>query len=171
MLKIKIKADEAHLTLDKVLGRLGDMRPFFVNFWAYMQSRTQLMFQRNAKGGSFRGKKWPQFADQYIRKTDGVTVPAHGGVARLHGAGKVKGRLRGKGKAEKDRVTSSSNLLRHRGILYRMALTKTEKTTKRLVMDTPVDYAASQNAMRPFQFFELPKDGQMAARMAAKYIT
>jgi len=171
MIEFQIKTDESKIVLQDTVKRLSDMRPFFVNFWAYMQSRTQLTFTKLRKGGKFRGVTWPWFAGQYTRVTDGVKVPAEGGVARLSGKGTVKGRFRGKGKSEKDRVKPTSNLLRHRGVMYNAALSQVKKTATRLEMDTPVNYADEQNAMRPFQFFELPKDGQIAARMAGKYIS
>jgi hypothetical protein len=48
---------------------------------------------RVSQSGRWFGNVWPRHADQYTRKTDGVTVPAWGGVPKLHGRGKVKGRL------------------------------------------------------------------------------
>lgn len=170
MLEIKVKTDEAKIVLQNKAEQAGDLRPFFTNFWTYMQSRTQLTFRKLRKGGTFRGVNWPWFANQYTRRTDGVTVPAEGGVSRLNGRGNVKGRLRGKGRSEKDRVKPTSNLLRHRGVLYNAALNRVKKSAARMTMDTSVNYAGYQNAMRPFQFFELPKDEQVAVRMAGKYL-
>jgi hypothetical protein len=41
------------------------------------------MGRLHQKNATFRGVRWGWFADQYTRKTDGVTVPAYGGVRRL----------------------------------------------------------------------------------------
>lgn len=167
-LGIEVKNKEAKIRLEKLEKKAGDLRPFFVNFWAYMQSRTQLMFIRNRKGGTFRGVNWPWFAGQYNRS--GGKVPAEGGVPKLRGSGMVKGRLRGKGKRDVDRIKPTSNLLRHRGIMYNAALGRIKKRPRVLVMDTNVNYAGYQDSMRPFQFFELPKDQNVAVRMFHKYL-
>jgi len=37
-----------------------------------------------ARGGVVRGQVWKGFADQYTRKTDGVVVPAEGGVQKVN---------------------------------------------------------------------------------------
>ena len=170
MLELKVKTDDAKIVLQNKTEQARDLRPFFTNFYTYMQSRTQLTFKNLRKGGSFRGVHWPWFAKQYTRKTDGATIPAEGGISRLYSTGTVKARLRGRGKSEKDRVKPTSNLLRHRGVLYKAALNTVQKRAARMTMDTSVNYAGRQNALRPFQFFELPKDGQVAARMAGRYL-
>lgn len=45
-----------------------------------------------AEGGYVRGQWWEGFADQYTRKTDGVTVPAWGGVPKVKLGYRVIGR-------------------------------------------------------------------------------
>lgn len=169
MIKIEVKDDATQIMIAAQEAALTNLRPFFANFWSYMHGRTMLMFSTLKRGGRYRGVRWPGFAPQYTRK-DGTIVPAEGGVAKVRGKGKVKGRLRGGGRAEKDRVTRTSNLMRHNGVLYGAALTDVRYAERKVTMDTPVNYARAQNAMRPFQFFETPKDVQMAARMFRKYV-
>jgi len=168
-LTLSIDKDQAEILLKTKAKQLGNLRPFFTNLYSYMLSRTLLTFRTLKKGGSFRGVTWKWFADQYTRK-GGTRVPAEGGVAKMRGEGIVKGRLRGGGKSDVDRVDAGSNLLRHRGILANAALNRVHKTRQTMVMNTNVDYADRQQAMRPFQFFELPKDEDVAVRMFHKYL-
>lgn len=60
-------------------------RPLLIRIHAHQQKESGLMFRFLAKGGTRRTVSWGWFADQYTRKTDGVTVPAEGGVKRLRG--------------------------------------------------------------------------------------
>ena len=63
-------------------------------FKQYMRVQTDQMWDvlSNAGGsGVYRGESWPGFAPQYTRKTDGVTVPAWGGVPKVLGQGQVQG--------------------------------------------------------------------------------
>jgi hypothetical protein len=64
--------------------RARDLRPVWATFRAYMARVTHDTFDALGKGGgTYRGVTWAPFADQYTRKTDGVVVPAWGGVPRL----------------------------------------------------------------------------------------
>lgn len=69
--------------------------------------RTEMGVQwgnaRAQGGGTVRGEQWDSMKPQYMRK-DGTVVPAWGGVAKVRGRGKVKGRKRPSGQ----RVTPSS---------------------------------------------------------------
>ena len=131
------------------------------------QAKTAMMFRRLAHGGIYRGIRWPWFAPQYRRKTDGVLVPAEGGVPRLDGKGVVLGRLRGSGA----RVDSRSNLLRDTGHLRAAAATvaRVHNHGKTLEIITPVKYAAIQQARRPFTFFTRA-DVERYNKWAAEYI-
>ena len=90
-------------------------------------------------------------SDQYTRKTDGVTVPAEGGVARLDGRGVVLGRLRPSGA----RVDAGSNLLRDPARLSTAVATvkRIRNAGRTLEIITPVEYAGAQQARRKFTFF------------------
>lgn len=131
------------------------------------QAKTAMMFRRLAHGGTYRGVRWPWFAPQYRRKTDGVLVPAEGGVPRMDGQGEVQGRLRPSG----NRVGSQSNLLRDTGILRGAAATvsRLRNRFQTLEIVTPVEYAAFQQKRRPFTFFTRT-DEQLYNRWAAEYI-
>jgi hypothetical protein len=143
--------------------------PFYVNFHAYMVSRILSMFRRLKRGGSYRGETWRWFAPQYRRK-DGTIIPAEGGVPYASGKGRVKGRLRGGGRSDADRVTASSSLMRHHGTMANSVLSRVKMRRSVMVMDTPVKYAAYQHGIRPFQFFETPADTKMASRLYLKYL-
>ncbi len=157
MLTIKADTKKAVIFIDDLRGKIDDLRPVFHNFQAYMLRRTALTFRELRQGGTFRGVRWAWFADQYTRK-DGTVVPAEGGIAKVRGKGVVKGRLRGEGKTDAHRVKRSSSLVADTSRLRNAALTRQRITKNRLTMDTPVKYAARQHALRPFSFFEDPKD-------------
>jgi hypothetical protein len=172
-ISITVKSSEAKLELGNIQKKMSNLRPFFINFQTYMQSVTGNTFKRLKKGGTFRGVTWNPFAPQYIRK-DGTVVPAEGGIQKVRGEGMVKGRLRGEeGKSDAYRVKSTSNLLRNTATLQNSALNKISKTKTKMIMDTggkAAKYAGWQNQIRPFQFFEIPKDEKVAQRMLEKYI-
>ena len=132
------------------------------------QAKTAMMFRRLAHGGTYRGVRWPWFAPQYRRKTDGVLVPAEGGVPRLDGKGVVLGRLRSKGG---ERVDSRSNLLRNTRHLSAAAATvaRVRNHGKTLEIITPVKYAAIQQVRRPFTFFTRA-DVEQYNRWAGEYL-
>lgn len=169
MLKVNIDNDQLRREGIRISRKLDDPRPFFKQFRAYMLGRTGQTFRRLGRGGRFRGVRWRGYADQYTRKTDGVTVPAHGGVPKLRGRGLVKGRLRASGQ----RVTPSSRLLRDTGRLAAAAGTTLRfrdggRTMQMITRN--VAYGPAQQARRPFLFFELPHDAKVAARMALQHL-
>ncbi len=123
------------LTVRGLRARLHNLKPAWNSLAVYSMGETAATFRALAHGGTFRGVTWAPFKDQYTRKTDGVTVPAWGGVPRLHTVSTtrhkiramelgtrrvlrtgdfVQGRRRGKGKR---RVEFSSNLLRDTGAM------------------------------------------------------
>lgn len=157
MLTIRADTKKAVIFLDDLQDKVDDLRPVFRNFQTYMLSQTVLTFKELRQGGSFRGVRWKWFAPQYKRR-DGTVIPAEGGVAKIRGKGLVKGKLRGGKKTDPHRVQSSSSLLADTSEMRNAAVTIQRISKNRLVMDTPVDYAARQHALRPFQFFEDPKD-------------
>lgn len=117
-------------------------------------------------GGSYRGVQWPGFRPQYVRE-DGTEVPAWGGVDKVRGKGRVKGRLRPSG----TRVTARSLIMRDTGYLASAAASvrKTRRSGRLLIIETPVKYAAPQQSMRPFMFFTRA-DRQKYRKWAAEII-
>ena len=169
---LKVQVDDGQLRREQVrVGRrLDDARPPLVKFHAYMLGRTGRTFRALGRGGGrFRGVSWADWANQYTRRTDGVTVPAHGGVAKVRGRGRVKGRRRASGA----RVTPGAMLLRDTGRLAAAAGTTRRwgRGGKSLYMTTAnVAYGRYQQAMRPFLFFQLPKDAQVAQRLVIEHL-
>lgn len=164
--KVIVDDKAAHLRIENLKENLQELQPVFVNFQAYMKRRQALMFRRLRKGGSFRGVTWRPFANLYTRKSTGETIPAWGGVERLDGQGLVLGRKRTSGK----RITKNSSIMRDRGRLAIASLSDHTITSNTLTMDTPEEYAKYQNAARPFQFFEVPKDTRTLQRLIKKQI-
>ena len=153
MFRIEIDDGHAQATVKEVKGKVSPGLPvrLWERIWRHQQSQAQLMFVRLPRGGTHRGVYWPPFAPQYTRKTDGVTVPAEGGVARIDGEGVVQGRLRPSGA----RIDASANMVRDTGELARSAASVRSIRDRRrtLRITTPKDYAAPQQAMRPHLFF------------------
>lgn len=178
-LKITIDDSELKDLQARIHRKIDNPQPLLKRFHVYMMGRTGQTFRQLRRGGSFRGVTWREYADQYTRKTDGVTVPAWGNVPRLR-AGRsvrtrsgqeamVRGRLRPSGK----RITPSSNLLRDTGRLAAAAGTtrRWSRGGRTLNMITQnVAYGPKQQAMRPFLFFEIPRDLEVAARMAQEHL-
>lgn len=137
--------------------------------WKDMQIRVDAVFQANRKGGTFRGVTWKWFADQYTRKTDGVVVPAQGGVPRLRGGGLVRGRKRPSG----TRVTASSSVMQDLGDLRRGAASVLQVLPGRMVIGTDSrvgERAQYLSRRRPFLFWYLPDDEDMVNRYFQDYI-
>lgn len=140
---------------------------------AYMVRQTDLMFEEAGgpgsavRGGSARGVVWPPFAPQYIRKTDGVVVPAWGGVPKLRGKGMVKPRKRPSGQP----VTPASLLVQDTGRLRQRAATEVvEVSPASLVFGTRLEYAPYQQELRPY-LFVTDEDADILAEMVADYLT
>lgn len=153
MFRIEVDDGHAQATVKEVKGKVSPGLPvrLWERIWRDQQAQAQMMFVRLPRGGTHRGEYWPPFAPQYTRKTDGVTVPAEGGVSRIDGEGVVKGRKRPSGQ----RIDATSNLMRDTGDLSRSAASVRSIRDRRrtLRITTPLDYAAPQQAMRPFMFF------------------
>jgi len=69
------------------LGREGKQRvsrATLNDLWIYITQEIRSAWVAvKATGGTYRGETWEGMKDQYTRKTDGVTVPAWGGVPYL----------------------------------------------------------------------------------------
>lgn len=135
----------------KRLSKLPDgFKSPFERFAQYMRVQTDNTFDHLRTGGRYRGVTWRYFAPQYTRKTDGVTVPAWGGVPKLRGRGNVKGRKRPSGQriAKGDALMQDTMTMRSRAAL----VVRMERYQARLGPQG-VNYAAKQQGMRPFLFF------------------
>lgn len=164
MIRIKVQKKATEVYIEGLKERLGDLRPAFIDFYAYMQRRIVLMFSRLKRGGEFRGVRWKWFAPQY-RRQDGTVVPAEGMVPKVRGQGRVLGRLRHSGK----RVTPRSSLMQDTGRLRNTVLNQMDvRRGTILSMDTKLDYAKYQDSLRPFQFFEDPRDVNMLRRLVQR---
>lgn len=142
-----------------------DLSPMLKAFHAYMVKQTDVMFAKAGgsgsayRGGEARGERWMPFALQYTRK-DGTEVPAWGIP------GEVRGRQRPSGKP----VTPASFLMQDTGRMRQRAANDiVEIRPSSLVFGTNLEYAAAQDAMRPFLFFT-EQDADKAAQMMADYI-
>ena len=134
--------------LEDKLG--GDVRPIFREFAQYMRTQTDNTFSALRHGGTFRGVTWDYFAPQYKRKSDGVTVPAWGGVPKVRGSGKVKPRIRPSGQPVRkgDSIVQDNETLRGRAALVLQMKPQLLELGPR-----GLNYAAAQQSMRPFLFF------------------
>ena len=160
--------------LQKLLKVLGDdfdrdVRPPFREFAQYMRVTTDNTFQKLRHGGTYRGVSWDYFAPQYTRKTDGVTVPAWGGVPKIRGSGTVKGRLRASANV---RVKAGDSIVQDSGTLRARAATVLQMSPTVLRLGpkgTPLKYARYQQKARPFLFFT-KYDGKMLVDIAVKQL-
>lgn len=192
---MSLGVDDANLR--RQLARFGDgatngtkpLRAF------YLAIKPQWLKQWNAvkaTGGTFRGKVWPAFADQYTRKTDGVTVPAWGGVPRVQRGfrkatkwsdadrrgvsvgqrmAKTSGTVSGKLRGSDQRVTQNSIQMRDTGELsQRLLPPRADITRERIVLggDAP-DYYEHLHNKRPVLFWT-QADQQELNRAAKGYL-
>ena len=150
-------------------------------------------------GKTLRGVRWKYFKDQYTRKSDNVTVPAWCGVerfvfsggyvslgkwigknrpnyrrtakARKKEGGKVLGRLR-TNRASNIRVKKGDSVNVQSGKMRSGILQKVRMTEYQIVMHS----AGNQkkifhlNNLRPFQFFEIPKDIDEIKNIITKHL-
>lgn len=170
--KITLDTSDHHRLAVKLEERFKRPVQLLKRIHVYILGKTGLMFRKNRRGGTYRGVYWPPFAPQYTRKTDGVTVPAEGGVRKVYGSGTVKGRKRPSGK----RITQSSNLMRDTGGLAQAA-GATRRINLKAVggasmegVTTGKQYAAEQQDLRPFLFFQLPEDARAIHRFVIRHI-
>jgi hypothetical protein len=140
----------------KQKGRATRFRLGFIGFWdevqAYMGARTDLMFSKLKRGGSFRGERWSPF------KT--ATV-ARGGTHVGPSGRRVRNRV----------PASQASLIQDTGLLRReIAQTVFTKSRTKLAFGTAIKYAARQQTLRPILFWQDGKDEKEVARIAARWI-
>lgn len=164
--KIEVRDQAVRQQLKRLADTPNGLRTPFRRFAQYMRVVTDDTFDNLRMGGSYRGVRWRYFAPQYTRKTDGVTVPAWGGVRKLYGRGNVLGRLRPSGArvAKGDAIMQDTGTMRSRAAL----VTKMDRYFARLGVQG-VNYAPAQHAMRPFLFFTT-KDANVLAEMLRRYV-
>ena len=153
------------IDFDRLARQLGEMskvvetppESFWENVRTHHRNRAWDIFRQNRRTGFHRDVYWREFAIQYIRQ-DGTVIPAWGGVPKVHGRGKVKGRLRQSGNKGGEnpgrRITERSRLVRDTTYLRSMvAFRKVVFNNGRSVrLITPVSYAERQQNLRPFSF-------------------
>ncbi len=151
MIKLTVEDKDARRAILKIKDAAGAPIKLLKRVHAHQQSVSGLMFRHLKHGGTRRGVTWAGYKNQYVRKTDGVTVPAEGGVPRADGTGLVQGRLRPSGA----RVDEKSNLLRDTGLLANAvaSVRRIRRGGRALELITPVKYAGYQQSRRPFSFF------------------
>ena len=138
----------------KISQRSDNARPLLKAVAAFHLRQTTVTFQGEGKREGHEA--WKPFSDQYTRKTDGVTVPAWGGVPKLYGKGQVKGRKRPSGK----RITPSSKLLQDTGTLkgsFMIVLLENKKVIygSRLAYSGQHQYGLDGTPRRPMLFFTI----------------
>jgi len=133
-----------------------------------------IQFAKAARGGRFRGVTWRHFAFQYTRITDAAVIPAWGGTPRIRPPwapagqprGKVRGTVLGKKRPSGRRITSASNLMQDTGRLRATRAQLNSVSPTQIRFGPTVQYGVIQNRLRPFAFFEVPKDVDEAQRVA-----
>lgn len=157
----------------RLLKRLGDwanidFRKPNKEFAQYMRVQVDSMFRRNRsgqRGGTHRGITWDGFKPQYTRK-DGTVIPAWGGVKKVRGRGRVKGRKRPSG----TRITRRSSLMQDTGTMRsRAALVIKQNQHKTEMGPQGVRYAAKQQNLRPFLFF-IDKDARKYGNIIKSFL-
>jgi len=84
MIGLSVDSKELRDALRRIGARARDGRQPLTAFYAEWKATvTRDWSAVRAGGGTFRGRKWAGMKPQYTRKTDGVTVPAWGGVAKM----------------------------------------------------------------------------------------
>ncbi len=135
--------------------RLQAIRPeTWAGVHAYMHSQILRQFQESAKGGTSRGVHWPYFKTAWYTRNDGTEVPIWGGVPKAEGYGKgnVKAKKRGNKPGGKRRYKQGDSLMQNTGILRGAMLADMQVSDSKIELLTPVIYAGTQDAMRPFSF-------------------
>ena len=165
--QIVVRDEGVRRALEKIGNKPDALQPTFRRFAQYMRVQTDNTFEALRLGGRFRGVLWKYFAPQYTRKTDGVTVPAWGGVPKVRGSGLVKGRKRPSGA----RVRQGDAIMQDTETMRGMAalVVRMDRYMARLGVQG-VNYAAAQHKRRPFLFF-VQADADELVGMLRLYLT
>lgn len=188
---LEIQDEAVRRALGDVQEAAEDARPAFREFAQYMRVQTDNTFEALRMGGTFRGVTWGYFKPQYTRKTDGVEVPAWGGVPNIGQYGWIAQRHREKRKAEgldyqrtdKRRVVQgrkrpSGEILQYGDAMMqdlgnmraRAALVVSLRKGQVRMGPQGVKYAARQHSMRPFLFFYVPTDSDALTGIVVRHL-
>lgn len=178
-IEIELKNDGKLAELEK---KLADFRPAWKSIHAFMLKTILYQFDAMkgdlGSGRTLRGVRWKYFKYQYIRKTDGVTVPAWGGVPLIRKSWKypraklVKGKLRSKQRGSKKRIKKGDSIMQNTGKMRSGILQKIRMTKYKITMRSAGDQKkiGFQNRLRPFLFFEIPHDVDKIKEYVIKYL-
>lgn len=135
---------------------------------SYLHSRMVLQFVQCRKGGTARGVSWPYFKNPWYTRKDGTEVPIWGGVPRSDGTGRVKGKRRSKTPEGKKRYTPNSAMMQSTGIMRGALLHDMRISERGIDLQTPVEYAVYQDALRGFMYATEGEAEQVASMIARR---
>lgn len=187
MLELEVDDGGLNTNIRLMVNAGGDYRNPLNKWRAYMIGQTISTFNALRTGGTFRGVTWPYFSPQYRRKTDGVEVPAWGGVPTIGRnswinqrarekrgetakvrEGKVKGKRRPSGK----RIKHGDALLQDTRTLMRSVTTGLDISETSDVMirwGSRLKYAEKQQRMRKF-LFVTDRDKDVLEKLALDHL-
>ncbi len=186
MIRFEVDATKANRRLTVLSGRAEDARPWLKKFRLYIISQTRLMFHKLRKGGQFRGVEWADLKGRPHTRTGrgghvtregafgGYSPGVYSDVASRKTLGgrrntgyRTLGALRPSGK----RVTLESAVMQDTGTLLRRAGQWIKKLNHNEITFGVGNliYAARQNKMRLFMFFELPRDLNEGRRLCKEH--
>lgn len=186
MIRLEMDATKANRRLKALSERAEDARPWLRKFRLYMIARTRLMFGRLRKGGRYRGVYWPDIKGRPHARTGRGGYVTREGAFGGYSAGvysdttsrrtlggrrntgyRTLGALRPSGK----RVTDNSAVMQDTGTLLRRAGQWIKRMNHNEIVFGVGNliYAAPQNRMRPFMFFELPRDLNEGRRLCKEH--
>jgi hypothetical protein len=156
--RLRRLADEARSEVAKFI-----LIPWAEQVGTWRHQAWEGMTYSRLDGGpaSFMGTAtWVPSPAQYTRKTDGVRVPAFGGVPRVRRGTnrlgermkRVSGNVSGRRRASGKRVARTSIMMADTGRMRREFTRRYTLANSGLsiALTTNVEYAATQNRMRPF---------------------
>jgi hypothetical protein len=183
---------ECIMALHQFRDTVSDGRvPFRLFFTAWSTLRMKAWESIRVTGGNFFGQVWEAMKPQYTRK-DGTVVPAWGGVPRVskgwkkgrvgtksgqrsvgslikNRGGNVSGKMRPSGR----RVAQTSVMMQDTGTMKRDVLASPISVEARRMVIGPkgnVVYAEKQDEMRPFCFWQIPQDEELAVKAFQSHV-
>lgn len=161
-----------------------DVRPALLRIQHYIIARIGLQFQRLSKGGRFRGVYWPDLKGRPGERTgfghstrDGAFGGYRTGVYSDVATRKIKGGVRTSGektlgalRPSGKRITDDSAVMIDTGTMLRKAGKWIARLTRNEIQfGTNLSYAAAQDELRPFMFFQIPRDLNEARRICMRH--
>ena len=169
MLKLKW-TDTAKQVFRDIRKRNNEGFPYVWRlFHAYMIYQTDQQFVNLEHGGTFRGQTWQPFKSKWV---------ARGGTHRRTStafSARLGRKITGKGRYIRNRIPADqAKLMQDTGNLRRNAATHIfSQDSRRFVFGTfgsLVNYAALQQALRPYLFIQAPKDVDELKKEVAEYL-